>query len=160
MSAWYLVSVFLHVVFAAFWLGGMLFLPLVVLPALAGNTQRADALLRAGLKFRFYGWVALSGLAVTGVLNVYLRGLPPDRLAASDYGAVLGIKLCVFGVVLLLSAAHDFLFGRKAAECMEPHELLRARWLARWSGRANLLLSLVVAFMGVWLSRGAAVHLW
>lgn len=40
----YYLSVFLHIVCAAFWIGGMLFLPLVVLPAIRDNPQRSHSL--------------------------------------------------------------------------------------------------------------------
>jgi len=66
-----LASVWLHVVAVAYWLGGMLFLALVALPALrsegAANTSRLVAAL--GLRFRRQSWMALGVIVTTGVVN-------------------------------------------------------------------------------------------
>jgi uncharacterized membrane protein len=53
MNTWYYISVWLHIVGAAFWIGGMLFLPLVLLPGIKNNPDRQNLLMATGLKFRF-----------------------------------------------------------------------------------------------------------
>jgi len=54
MSPSYYISVWLHIIGAAFWIGGMLFLPLVLLPGIKDHPDRKKLLLATGLKFRFY----------------------------------------------------------------------------------------------------------
>lgn len=156
MSVWYLISVFLHIVLAAFWIGGMLFLPLVILPGIKQHPDRIAILYRTGIKFRFYGWIALSGLFATGLLNVHLRGLPFtwEFFSTSNYGNLVVYKILIFVGILLVSGAHDFLFGKKALEDLQKSDNTRLKLLARWSGRVSLLLALVMAFLGVALSRG------
>ncbi len=159
MGIGYLLSVYLHVVLAAFWIGGMLFLPLVILPGIRQHPDRIAILYKTGLAFRFYGWIALTLLVVTGVLNLYLRGLPLSWafFTESGYGRLFGLKMLLFLTMLLVSAVHDFFLGRKALEQMQAYDSGRLRLLARWSGRINLLLALGMAFLGVILSRGAAI---
>ena len=156
MSIWYFISVFLHIVLAAFWIGGMLFLPLVILPEIKQHPDRIALLYKTGMKFRFYGWIALVGLLSTGLLNMYLRGMPFTWafFSQSDYGVLVSWKLLIFIGILLVSGTHDLLFGRKALEELQVSDNKNFKMLARWSGRINLLLALVMAFLGVVLSRG------
>ena len=159
MSIWYLISVFVHIVFAAFWIGGMLFLPLVILPGIRDNPDRIAILYKTGITFRFYGWIALLGLLITGLLNIYLRSLPFTWVffTQSNYGIVLSYKLLLFLGVLLVSGVHDFFIGRKALDEMQSGDNSQLRLVARWSGRISLLLSLVMAFLGLLLSRGGSM---
>ena len=156
MNIWYFISVFLHIVLAAFWIGGMLFLPLVILPEIKQHPDRIALLYKTGMKFRFYGWIALVGLLSTGLLNMYLRGMPFTWafFSQSDYGVLVSWKLLIFIGILLVSGTHDLLFGRKALEELQVSDNKNFKMLARWSGRINLLLALVMAFLGVVLSRG------
>jgi uncharacterized membrane protein len=52
MSVWYFISVFLHIALASFWIGGMLFLPLVILPEIKQHPDRIAILYKTGLKFK------------------------------------------------------------------------------------------------------------
>ncbi|MDO8368756.1 MAG: hypothetical protein Q7T20_18295 [Saprospiraceae bacterium] len=159
MSLWYFLSVFLHIVFSAFWIGGMLFLPLVILPEIKQHPDRIAILYKTGLKFRFYGWIALVGLLTTGLLNMHLRGMPFTWAFFSQnaYGILVSWKLLIFTGILLVSGTHDFLFGRKALEELQVSDNKNFKLLARWSGRINLLLALVMAFLGLVLSRGGTI---
>lgn len=152
----YILSVYLHILLAAFWIGGMLFLPLVVLPGLRSHPDRTAILFQTGMKFRLYGWIVLGLLLLTGLGNWYWRGLPFSWafLCESGYGRLLGYKLLLFTVMLLLSAVHDFYIGGKAIAQMQQSGGFRFTLLARWSGRLNLLLALAMAFIGAVLSRG------
>ena len=156
MSLWYLISVFVHIIFAAFWIGGMLFLPLVILPGIKQHPDRIAILYKTGITFRYYGWIALAVLATTGWLNMYFRGLPFTWafFTQSDYGVLVSYKLLIFTGILLVSGVHDFYFGSKALEEMQQSDNSKLKLLARWSGRINLILSLLMAFLGVVLSRG------
>lgn len=156
METWYVISVFLHVIFAAFWIGGMLFLPLILLPGIKNSENRIHLLQTTGIKFRFYGWFALIGLVLTGAYNMYVRGMPFswEFLAENDYGSLLGIKLLAFFVMIALGGIHDFYVGNKAIEQLQSGNPGNIKQVARWSGRINLLLALLIAFLGVALSRG------
>lgn len=156
MATAYVISVFLHIVFATFWIGGMLFLPLVLLPAIRNTNNRVSLLHKTGIKFRLYGWIALVGLLATGVYNIYAKGLPFswEFLSENSYGQLLGIKLLFFALMLIIGAIHDFYFGNKAIEEMKQTNESTLKNIARWSGRVNLLLALLIAFLGVAISRG------
>ena len=157
MNIWYLASVFCHILFAAFWIGGMLFLPLVLLPGIKQHPDRIALLYKTGLKFRFWGWIAVSGLLTTGILNLYFRGIPFTWtfFTQSKYGMLVSWKAGIFLGMLTISSIHDFILGNKALDEMQRKDNIRFRQFARWSGRINLILALIIAFLGVVLSRGA-----
>ena len=77
MPALYLLSVWIHILAAMAWIGGMFFLVLVVVPWLrAGNRANAGAFLReTGQRFRSVGWSCFAILTVTGTFNLYARGV-------------------------------------------------------------------------------------
>jgi len=166
MRVVYLASVWLHIIFAATWIGGMLFLALIVLPVLKGEppARRTAILTRAALRFRTLGWVALGTLAVTGTINLYYRGLlSTDSLslefASSSYGSTLWLKVGLFLCVVLLSAFHDFRIGPRAARLLanapDSPAAESARRQASWMGRLNLILALVIVAFAVTLVRGS-----
>lgn len=71
MNTFYIISVWLHIVGASFWIGGMLFMPLVLLPGIKNNPERRQVLMITGLKFRFYGYIVVALLFITGITNMY-----------------------------------------------------------------------------------------
>lgn len=152
----YIISVFLHVFFAAFWIGGMLFLPLILLPGIKSNPERTKLLYDTGIKFRFFGWIALIGLIITGIANLYFKGLPLNMefLTNNPFGQLLGIKLLLFCIMIAISGLHDFYIGTKTIEQIQRNNIKNLKQLARWSGRMNLILAISIAFLGVVISRG------
>lgn len=162
----YILSVWLHVIAASLWIGGMLFLALVLVPALRKLPDRrlAAELVRAsGRRFRGAGWAALGVLTATGLVNLDMRGIGIAMMAdaafwRSAFGSVLAVKLALIVAILGLSLVHDFLIGPRASVAMarvpDSSEARRLRRLASWFGRLNLLIALVVAACGVMLVRG------
>ncbi|GAB1450238.1 DUF4149 domain-containing protein [Draconibacterium sp.] len=156
MATVYLISVFVHVVCATFWIGGMLFIPLVLVPSIKQQPNRVLLLHKTGIKFRFYGWLAVAVLFITGFLNMYFRGLPfnLEFFTSSSYGKLLTIKLLLFLLMLLVGGVHDFYIGMKSIDEMHESAGTKFKLLARWTGMLNLLLALIIAYLGVAISRG------
>ena len=154
MSNWYYLSVWLHIVAGAFWIGGMLFLPLVLLPGIKNHPDRKNLLMATGLKFRFYGYIMLSILLLTGLLNIYFRGVPFSFkfFTENHWGSLVSLKVVLFLSMIMISLFHDMFVGRKAVEQMGNNKQLKL--IASWTGRILLLISLVMAYIGVLLSRG------
>ena len=151
---------------AAAWLGGMLFLVLVVVPALrkpALAANAASAIRILGERYRTVGWATLLVLVVTGTANVAFRagsfrGIRETEWWATPFGRTFAAKLTLVGLVLVLSAVHDFAIGPRAGRLMleAPEHPTTARWrtAARWMGRINLLLALAIVALAVRLVRG------
>lgn len=166
MHALYILSVWLHLLAAMTWIGGMVFLALVLVPAcrLPAYQGIATSLVHVtGVRFRVVGWICLGVLLLTGTFNLAYRGLGLSALLSGPapfgfFGQILRIKLPVVAAIFLISARHDFVIGPRATAVgsTDPAsaEARRLRAWASWMGRVNLLLGLAVVALGVMLVRG------
>lgn len=162
----YHLSVFIHMLSAIFWIGGMLFKVAVLVPAsrhrlLAGRKGAFFTLI--GKKFSRISWVLFVVLIITGITNLLSRGYSLADLVSStfwksNFGGNLFVKLILFGVVLILSGIHDFYAGPKAAELMDskPENLTtkKFRKMSSWIGRINLIFGLLILYYAMRLLRG------
>ena len=162
----YYLSVFIHILSAIFWIGGMLFTVAVLVPAsrhqLLANKKGAFFTL-IGRKFSRISWILFIILIITGITNLLARGYDLADLAAttfwnSSFGRPLFIKLHLFGLVLILSGIHDFYAGPKAADLMDSNpddsKTKTYRKITSWIGRLNLILGLGILFYAMKLLRG------
>ena len=156
MDGLYYISVWLHIIGSAFCIGGMLFLPLVLLPGIQNNPERTKILTEVGLKFRFFGYIVLTILFVTGLLTMYYRGIPFTWIffTKSHYGQLLSLKFILFLFILLISLLNDLMSGKNETELMQKGDNEGFKNINKWAGRIILLISLVMAYLGVVISRG------
>lgn len=161
----YLLSVWLHILAAITWVGGMFTLLLVVVPWLRrGDRAQAAAMLRdMGPRLRDIGWICFGLLAITGTFNLWARGVRLSSFGsaawlASPFGRAVLWKLGVFGVILGVSAAHDFILGPRATVAVlanpQSAQAQRMRRGASYLGRLNALLALLIVALAVTLVRG------
>lgn len=78
---------------------------------------------------------------------------------ATSFGRTVAAKLAVVGAILVATLVHDLAMGPRATRLLRERpddpRAHRIRLAARWWGRANLLLALVVVLLAVMLVRGA-----
>ena len=131
----------LHIVSASFWVGGMLFLSIVVAPFLKEKPYRGDFFDSAVRRFSFYGtFISLGILLLTGLgITFYIHG---------GFRKAIYEKLFLFVVILIISLYHDLWAGPRALKS-EGY-----RKVARYIGLANLILSLLMVYMGVRIRMG------
>jgi uncharacterized membrane protein len=123
----YHLSVFIHILSAIFWIGGMLFTAAVLVPVSRSkllNNKRGAFFTLVGRKFSRISWALFLILIVTGITNLLTRGYTVENLTTaafwnSYFGETLSIKLHLFAAVLIISGTHDFYAGPKAAELMD-----------------------------------------
>lgn len=166
MQLIYLFSVWLHILSAAVWIGGMVFFGVVLVPVIRRPESQgvaASLVQLTGLRFRLAGWLCLAILFLTGFFNLFYRGfawadLRSGRLWEGAFGRALSLKLLLFGVVLMLSIVHDFSIGPRATELWRTDSTSpqagKLRRQASWIGRLNLLLALLIVALGIMLVRG------
>jgi copper resistance protein D len=165
MFTLYLVSVWIHVMAATIWFGGLFFLMLVVVPWLRSGASGEPAMLLRGTagRFRSVAWACFAILFVTGAFNLWMRGVTLASFAdagwlASPFGGVVVAKLVVFLVLIALSARHDFVVGPKAVAAIQQApqspEAARLRREASLHGRVNALLALLLVALAVMIVRG------
>ena len=163
MSWLYLVSCWLHVMAAVAWLGAAVFIVVAVVPAMRRIEERAQAasLMRAMTQpLRWLGAGALLLFFVTGSYNLQVRF--GQALADSDFwnsrvGLAVAAKLALFGLIVAVAALHDLWLGPKAsaaaAEDPNADATRRLRQQARFCGRLNLILGLLMVALGVLIVR-------
>lgn len=143
-----LLAVWVHVLAAGAWWGGVLW---QVLGRRPGPHLRpwVDEARRA----RPVLWAALGAVLLTGAYQ--LTGLGPlERALASGAAALLALKFLVVVLVVTLAAQRDFAhlprLAHVLAEGADPTRLLG---VLAWLDRALLVLGGAVAFLGVAVSR-------
>lgn len=146
-----LLVLWLHVLGAIVWLGGLAYQAHGLLPAARRGEVAAFA--AAAARWRAAAWVALSLVVVTGVYN--LTGLGPlEALVARGAGLVLAAKVLLVLVLVPVASQRDFAqvprLRRLLAAGEDPGPALRA---IAWLDRAALALGVVIVYLGLALAR-------
>ncbi|MBI3810073.1 MAG: DUF4149 domain-containing protein [Nitrospirae bacterium] len=153
------LNVWLHILAAVIWIGGMLFLSLIAVPVLRrvdSPLVRRDLLRAMAQRFRRLVWICVAILVPTGIVNVLSYG---NRAAGSPYMKVLHIKLGLVAFLVVMGLLHDFVIGPRAARAMSRDGLpptstdLLMVTLAPWVGRFNLLLGVIIILLAAALTR-------
>ena len=156
------LSLLLHLVALALWLGGTGFFLAAFGPAV--NDLRPANALRAlnqgRLAFESIAWVGITLLMVTGVVNLILRSHVTGAHLGRTYMIILAVKLFLFVAMLVHHTLQVFKYGpRIAALTAEAPadigawpEALRGHW-QKWFMllKLNAALGLVVVLLGVLL---------
>jgi copper resistance protein D len=139
----------LHLIAAAVWAGGMVFLGVAVGAArrTLADRERIALFRQLGRRFLIVGGAAMAVLIATGT------DMASDRLGAlgdlfdTDYGKRLAEKLALVIAVILLTAFHSLVQGpalsRLREEALErPEDPELARLIRRKSARAGIISAL------------------
>ena len=133
---------FVHQLAVVTWVGGMLFIALVLVPIMRRLDDAAlgtRLVQDTGRRFRTVGWIALGLIVATGLGNLALR---PELLGAPGLHAKLGLV----ALALILGALHDFVLGPRAGRPGgDPSARVRASWVAR----VNVPVALAIVVLGL-----------
>ncbi len=152
--------VWIHLIAAVSWVGGTIFLSLVLAPSYRALASKPDAgaLFRTSAKrFRLVVWGAMAVLLLTGPMLVLSHGWP--LFEPARWPSPLGIKLSLVAVLLLMTLAHDLVLGPRVRTILallpekrtaSDQTILTA---ATWLPRVALVLSLAILFAAVMLAR-------
>ena len=164
MYLWFVVSMWVHLLAAITWIGGLLFITMVLVPTLRVPEIRPNALVllrTTGRKFQRIAYATFVTLVATGAANLYLKAGSWGAVGAllpTTYGHLLTAKVGLVLVVIALALYHDFIVGPAAARAMEADPrggaAMSLRKRASWIGRINTLLSLVIMTLALLLVRG------
>lgn len=164
----YFLSVWLHILAAAVWVGGLIYTAAVAVPfALTHEASERQRILRGlGRRFRWIGWGSIAVLFITGLGNLTLR-LSPIKLSQILNGDVfnpekveqliaiwLPWKLMFVVVMIGLMAFHD-ITSIKAAKRYEgsPDSAPGDRMGSRAAALATLI-AILVLYVSVRMVRG------
>ena len=165
----YQAAVAVHILSAVVWLGGMLFLAMVMLPAArkvmqsGGPGAGLDVLRNAAKRFLPVAWTAMVLLGLSGAYLAWEHwGIRPGVFFtdSSRFMHILQAKSLLFLIVVLLSLKPDFWLGPKILEKLDQarasgQELPQSlgRKVVRMTAGVNLLAVLTILFLAVWMIR-------
>ena len=152
--------IWLHLLAAVSWIGGTIFLSVVLVPVLKREpfaSQKALLFRTIGRRFRAVVWGAIAVLLFTGPLLLHQRGIPiADPLG---WPMVLAAKLGLVAILLILTLTHDLIIGPRVVKILQLPTESRTRFdhslvlLSPWIARCSLFLSLAVLFAALMLAR-------
>jgi putative copper resistance protein D len=154
------LMIFIHLIGAISWIGGMIFLSMVLAPLVRQRNSPPEfvALFRAAARrFRPVVWGSIGLLLATGPILLHQRGL--SVVDPSVWPNVLRIKIGLVGVFILLTAAHDLVIGpylrrmtplRGSRRTPIEQVLLRT---STWLPRVALLVGLAILAAALVLTR-------
>ena len=115
---------FLHLVAAALWVGGMMYIAVIYLPMLKGKLwqQQTASLLTTLPHFSPLAITGVVLMGLSGPLNAATRLLSWDQLISTVYGRTLIVKILLVGAMLLTSAVHVLLLRPRLAKNFKAYQ--------------------------------------
>jgi uncharacterized membrane protein len=155
----YILSVWLHILLACIWVGGMIYTAAIVIPfAVKQSPDERQRIIRGqARKFRMIGWTSVVLLAITGVYNA------TQRFALDGIGGLfdkqrvgfwLPRKLEFFVLMVLLILFHDIVSVRAAKQSKGSPATAPGNPLGSIAAALATLLALVVLYCSVRIVRG------
>jgi predicted heme/steroid binding protein/uncharacterized membrane protein len=126
------IVLYLHLLTAIFWFGTILYVHFVLKPAYAvGGLPKAEV--RIGL-------TGIAVMAVTGAILTFMRISSWDMLLHTRFGLLLLVKICLFGIMIILALMAVFVVGPKLKKRELPisgpkKQTFTMDELARFDGR-------------------------
>jgi copper transport protein len=109
-----------HLVCTAAWVGGLCYLGVVFIPTLFSLSEsQRNRVIALGLpEFSAVAIISVLMLAATGSLNTTIHLTALDQLVTTLYGRILTIKICLFLVMIAISAYHSFFLRTRLVQAL------------------------------------------
>jgi copper resistance protein D len=155
--------IWVHLICASIWVGGSLFLGMVLAPMLGtiakSPEDRLTLMLRIGRRFNRFALPSFAILIVTGIYNSRVLLLQPNALIETNYGIILLIKALFVIVTLIIYLVHIRAISIETENRISDGDSsnlqiqsIRARII--FLGRLVVGLSLIILFLGALLNNG------
>jgi uncharacterized membrane protein len=152
-----------HLISASIWVGGSLFIGVVLAPLLKTISEsveeRLGIMIRVGRKFNKIAVPSLIILIVTGLYNSKYILSNPETIFATNYGIILTIKIILVLALIIIFAIHvriiRFDFEKKIETkqlSQESIQKLRSKIISL--GRIIVFISIAVLLMAAMLDAG------
>lgn len=164
MTSFHALSLWLHLLSMALWIGSISFFLIVFGPAVhslpPGTGMRA--LDQGRKRFETLSWIAIGLLLITGVLNFIFRATAPGFNPSVGYYSVFGVKLFLFFAMTLHHCLQAFKYGPRiasfTAEARQELESWPEPLLSHWKKwfvllKINATLGAIVILFGLVLTR-------
>jgi putative copper export protein len=149
----------LHLLGGAVWFGGLAGLLLLAIPGAVGSVDRGTFWSPTIRRFSAVAMSSVAAIALSGLFLYWEHVDGPSQLFSTMYGRVLGVKILLFGSLLLLGVVNQFwlhprIEALRAAGDHRPLGVLLAREF-RTTVAVELLLGLGVLFVAPFLHGSA-----
>jgi putative copper export protein len=157
------IITWIHLIAAAIWVGGSLFIGIVFSPLLKTMTnsveERMQIMIRVGRRFNKVAVPSLIILMVTGLYSSHVLLSKPDLLVATSYGTFLIIKMILVIVLIIIYAIHVRVIRKDVEEKimsnqMPEIEIQKLRKKIIILGEITVVLSIAILFFAALLDAG------
>ncbi|MFB5607777.1 MAG: CopD family protein [Candidatus Nitrosomaritimum yanchengensis] len=157
------ILTWIHLVAAAIWVGGSLFIGIVFSPILktmaASVEERIQIMIRVGKRFNKIAVPSLIILMGTGLYNSHLLLSKPDLLLATSYGTFLTIKIILVISLIITYAVHVRVIRKDVEEQvmskqMPLQQIQKLRKKIIILGEITVVLSVAILFFAALLDAG------
>jgi len=163
MGAEQTVITWIHLVSAAIWVGGSIFLGVVLAPILktmyASHEERIRLMIRVGRRFNKIAVPSLLVLIATGIYNSRNILNKPEFLLSTDYGFYLIVKILLVILLITVFLIHVRIIRRDVedrimAKEMSQAQLQRLRKKIIILGEVTVIISVAILFFAAALDSG------
>jgi len=157
------IITWIHLIAAAIWVGGSLFIGIVFSPLLKTMTnsveERMQIMIRVGRRFNKVAVPSLIILMVTGLYSSHVLLSKPDLLVATSYGTFLIIKIILVIALIIIYAIHVRVIRKDVEEKimsnqMPEIEIQKLRKKIIILGEITVVLSIAILFFAALLDAG------
>jgi putative copper export protein len=130
MTQLYSLSLLLHLLALAMWLGGIAFFLIVFGPAVHELKPAVGLKLlnRGRITFEAVSWMAIGLLFLTGIVSLVLRSEMTGTHLGQYYLTILSLKLLLFAAMLVHHALQVFKYGPKIAALTDDAAMTSESW--------------------------------
>jgi putative copper export protein len=153
----------IHLVAAAIWVGGSIFIGIVFSPILKTITtsieERIQIMIKVGKRFNKIAVPSLIILMITGLYNSHLLLSKPDLLMATSYGTFLTIKIILVIALIVTYTIHVRVIRKDVedqimSKQMPIQETQNLRKKIIILGEITVVLSIAILFFAALLDAG------
>ncbi len=152
-----------HLVSAAIWVGGSLFIGVVLAPLLKTITESAEQrlaiMIRVGRKFNRIAIPSLVILIITGIYKSYSLLIKPELIFSTNYGTILVIKIILVTILIGIFITHVRIIRPQIEKKIELKEIsndsfqkLRSTIISL--GRIIVIISVIILLLAALLNEG------
>jgi len=130
MSSWHLLTLWLHLIAIAFWLGGIVFFLVVFAPAVRELNPGTGirALNQGRINLEAMSWAAIALVLITGIVNLILRKQGSAAPEGAFYTAILSVKLFLFFAMVVHHCLQVFKYAPSIGALTEEIPPESASW--------------------------------
>lgn len=158
------IITWIHLIAASIWVGGSLFIGIVISPLLKTMStsleERLEFMIKVGRRFNRIAIPSLIILIATGIYNSTTFLNKPELLLSSNYGNFLIVKIILVIALIITFVTHVRIIRKDVEEKiilkqMQENQIQKLRKKIIILGEITIILSVAILFMAALLDAGA-----